>query len=68
MRKWGIYCLVDGEMLPSLYDSEQEAWEAIEESGADLDLAAVPVLLGGVLPDNGGEEEMGGPNTTTTPS
>ncbi len=67
MRKWGIYCLADGEMLPSLYDSEQEAWEAIEESGADLDLAAVPVLLGGVLPDSDGEEE-GEPDTTTTPS
>lgn len=52
MRKWGIYCLADGEMLPSLYASEQEAWEAIEESGADVDFAPVPVLLGSGLPNN----------------
>ena len=57
MRKWGIYCLADGEMLPSLYDSEQEAWEVIEECGADTDMAPVPVLLGGLLPDDESEEE-----------
>ncbi len=56
MRKWGIYCLADGEMLPSLYDSEQEAWEAIDECGADADMAPVPVLLGGLVPDEPGEE------------
>ena len=57
MRKWGIYCLADSEMLPSLYDSEQEAWEAIEECGADVDMAPVPVLLGGLVPDNPQENE-----------
>ena len=56
MRKWGIYCLADGEMLPSLYDSEQEAWEAITECGAEVDMAPVPVLLGGLLPDEPEEE------------
>ena len=60
MRKWGIYCLADGEMLPSLYDSEQEAWEAIDECGADADMAPVPVLLGGLVPDNP-EENQGEP-------
>ena len=57
MRKWGIYVLADGEMLPSLYDSEQEAWEAIDECGADVDMAPVPVLLGGLIPDEPEEGE-----------
>ena len=56
MRKWGIYCLEDGEMLPSLYDSEQEAWKAIDECGSGMDLSPVPVLLGGLLPDEPEEE------------
>ena len=56
MRKWGIYSLADAEMLQSLYDSEQEAWEAIDECGTDLDLAPVPVLLGGIPPDDCEEE------------
>ena len=56
MRKWGIYCLTDGEMLPSLYDSEQEAWEAMEESGAEADMAPVPVLLGALLPNEPEDE------------
>ena len=59
MRKWGIYVLADGEMLPGLYDSEQEAWEAIDECGAGADMSPVPVLLGGLLPGEAEEDEPG---------
>jgi hypothetical protein len=45
MRKWGIYSLADSEMCPGLHDSEEQAWQAIEECGADADLTPVPVLL-----------------------